>query len=152
MEKFPKVISKFEKQYKFLSNFYESDVVYDGVTYFCVEHAMYVLKCKHESQRLAVLKAKTLREARQLCKFYEHRKDWNNIKIREMWNLLRAKFRDPVLRQQLDNTNGYELVANNTWHDNFWGNCTCKRCAETHETEPGQNIFGEILMYIRDNE
>lgn len=39
-----------------------------------------------------------------------------------------------------------DIVENNTWHDNFWGVCTCPRCSER-----GANVLGIILSKARDN-
>lgn len=36
-----------------------------------------------------------------------------------------------------------EIVS---WHDNFWGNCTCVKC----ENIEGQNWLGKLLMKVRD--
>lgn len=39
-----------------------------------------------------------------------------------------------------------DIVENNTWHDNFWGVCTCLRC-----NGRGANVLGIILSKVRNN-
>ena len=54
-------------------------------------------------------------------------------------------YQNPELLQKLIDTGDEELVEGNTWHDNFWGNCTCEKCRDI----PGENHLGKILMDIR---
>ena len=42
-------------------------------------------------------------------------------------------------------TGGAVLVEGNTWHDNYWGCCTCSRCAGRR----GRNNLGRLLMKLR---
>lgn len=39
-----------------------------------------------------------------------------------------------------------DIVENNTWHDNFWGVCTCPRCSERDA-----NVLCIIFSKVRDN-
>lgn len=59
-----------------------------------------------------------------------------------MLNLLRIKFSDPMLRQQLVDTGDAELVEGNAWNDTFWG--------VSLKTGMGKNWLGRLLMQVRD--
>jgi hypothetical protein len=37
------------------------------------------------------------------------------------------------------------IIEQNTWHDNYWGDCTCLRCFRI-----GENYLGRIWMDLRD--
>lgn len=73
------------------------------------------------------------------------RGDWDQVKIHVMLDLLRSKFRDPQLAGALLDTGDADLEEGNHWHDNWWGNCTCRRCAQI----VGLNWLGCALMVIR---
>ena len=59
---------------------------------------------------------------------------------------LRLKFRqNPRLRECLLSTQDAVLVEGNTWHDNYWGNCRCRKCRR----HKGLNRLGRLLMQVR---
>jgi ribA/ribD-fused uncharacterized protein len=59
---------------------------------------------------------------------------------------LRLKFtQNPELRRRLLDTGDAVLVEGNTWHDNYWGTCTFRRCSKTK----GKNMLGKLLMQVR---
>ena len=63
-----------------------------------------------------------------------------------MYWLVNIKFSfDKDLKQKLLSTCNSFLVEGNTWHDNYWGNCTCDKC----KYKEGQNKLGKILMKFR---
>jgi len=49
------------------------------------------------------------------------------------------------LKKRLKNTEGYELIEGNFWHDCYWGNCSCEKCKNIE----GQNVLGRLLMKVR---
>ena len=61
-----------------------------------------------------------------------------------MRDALRLKFAIPELREKLIATSDEELCEGTTWHDRFWGICTCDRCGGR-----GENHLGQLLMEIR---
>ena len=61
-----------------------------------------------------------------------------------MRKFLCKKFAIPELRQKLLDTGDAYLIEGTTWHDNYWGICTCDRCGGR-----GQNKLGQLLMEIR---
>ena len=72
-------------------------------------------------------------------------KVWNESKRVVMKALVRAKIEDhPDIGMALISTGGINLVEQNWWHDNYWGNCTCLRCFRN-----GDNELGKIWMELR---
>jgi predicted NAD-dependent protein-ADP-ribosyltransferase YbiA (DUF1768 family) len=53
---------------------------------------------------------------------------------------------DDELARLLCATGDIPLVEQNTWHDNYWGDC---RCGRPSCGEPGKNYLGGILMAAR---
>lgn len=120
-------IRSFSGEYAFLSNFLWEPMVYEGVTYSTVEHAFQAAKTEHEIERELIRLAATPSRAKRLGRTVTLRSDWNTIRISIMRELLRIKFQSPALRERLLKTGQAELVEGNTWHDNFWGECSCSR-------------------------
>jgi ribA/ribD-fused uncharacterized protein len=135
------VITYFEDPpYDFLSNFHPAPVRLDGVEYPTVEHAYQAAKTLDDVERAHVRSAPTPAEAKTRGGQVTMRRDWNDIKVAVMRDLLRQKFADGVLRERLLATAPHVLIEGNTWGDRFWGVCNGE----------GQNWLGRLLMEIRD--
>lgn len=140
------MLDRFEDQYAFLSNFYPCTILYNGVIFPSLENAYQaakytgkdVLNVYHEFAGFTPGKAK--RKGRKL----PLRNDWDIVKLEVMEELLRIKFADEVLKQQLLSTGEEELIEGNYWHDNFWGSCSCEICCNR-----GMNNLGKLLMKLR---
>lgn len=139
------IICKFDGEFFFLSNFFESKVEYEGITYPTVEHAFQAAKTLDNDTRKKVAAAGSPGRAKRMGRSLYLRADWEKVKFKIMEDLIREKFKNPELREKLLSTGDAELVEGNTWHDNIWGNCNCPRCIEIE----GQNNLGKTLMKIR---
>lgn len=136
----PATIDLFRFEFGFLSNFHEASIWVDGERYPSVEHAYQAMKSSDESTRKMIREARTPAVAKKLgysCKLPD---DWDTKKVDIMRTLVRAKFKNPLLRSMLLATEGANLVEGNTWNDRFWGVCKGS----------GQNWLGRILMEVRD--
>jgi ribA/ribD-fused uncharacterized protein len=133
------MISKFAGEYRFLSNFYPSVVLYDGFSYPTVEHAYQAAKTFDENEQYSIRHAKTAAEAKKLGKSLSLRSDWEEVKLSIMAKLLQQKFQDKELAAKLISTGDEELVEGNWWGDTYWGVCKSK----------GHNYLGKLLMQIR---
>lgn len=123
----------------FLSNFHEATVVYDGIRYRNAESAFQSAKLADKKERLQFQKL-TGAEAKALGKKIKLRDDWEEIKLKVMYDVVSAKFaNNEDLRNQLIWTWEKEIVEGNTWGDTYWGVCRGK----------GENHLGKILMWIR---
>lgn len=132
-----KVIDKFEGKYRFLSNFHNSKVVWNGIEFQNSEAAFHSAKILNNREQFAQLNPS---EAKKLGRRVKLRDDWDNIKDGIMYEVLVSKFsNNPKLKTQLLETGDAELVEGNTWNDTYWGVCKGK----------GLNKLGQILMRIR---
>jgi ribA/ribD-fused uncharacterized protein len=138
-------ISVFDGEYAFLSNFYESKIIYKDITFPTVEHAFQAAKSLSEEEQAAISIAKTPGIAKRLGRKVLLRPDWEEIKEKVMYECVKEKFKEPVLREKLLNTYPAELIEGNTWHDNYWGDCSCEKCKNIK----GKNSLGKILMKVR---
>lgn len=134
------------KETKFLSNFYPVTVTFEGEAYAAVEDAFQAAKTLDPTERKFIQLCQTPADARKCGRKVTLRSDWNAIKVDVMLNLLRQKFSYPTLKAKLLATEDAVLVEGNTHHDNFWGNCTCRKCVEIE----GQNQLGKLLMQVRE--
>lgn len=136
------MIGPFQGKYRFLSNFWPTDVVYEGFHYPTVEHAYVAAKTLSVLDRETIRNTATPAEAKRLGRKLTLRHDWDTIKLGVMESLVRQKFQNHKhLRDLLLATGTEELVELNTWNDRYWGQCPVGY---------GQNHLGKILMKVRD--
>ena len=140
------MIDRFVGPQRFLSNFFESKVWHDGVVYPTVEHAFQAAKTLDFEERRRISRLDSAGKAKRAGRNVELRSDWNRVKEAIMFELVLQKFTFwPELKHKLLSTGELPIQEGNTWHDNFWGNCTCVKCRDI----PGRNRLGHILMYVR---
>jgi len=134
------IIDRFEKENFFLSNFYPCDIVYKGQKFTSTEAAFQCQKCANEEDKLAFSRFEPS-ESKMYGGKVKLRKDWEDVKVQEMENILRAKFTQiPALGEKLVKTGNAMLIEGNTWRDTFWGIYEGK----------GENNLGKLLMKIRE--
>ena len=131
----------FQDEFRFLSNFYERPIEYQGVFYRCAEAAYQASKFSEEDyqrkfENLDGAQSKRLGKSAH----WSFRKDWEQIKVSVMKEILKAKFQDKFLALLLLSTDGIDLVEVNTWNDRFWGICHGR----------GENQLGKLLMELRE--
>lgn len=133
------IVNRFDGEYHFLSNFYRSPLVLDGLFYDTVEHAYQAAKATDPEWAHIIRTAETPGKAKRLGKRCPCRGDWEAYKYLVMDACLEAKFSDDVLRQRLLATGDAVLIEGNTWGDTYWGVCDGK----------GKNMLGRLLMQTR---
>lgn len=138
------VINKFDGEYAFLSNYYNSPITYKGYVCATVEHAFHAAKTDNDKEIHAIVSAPTPGKSKRLGRQCTLRTDWEEIKDHVMRTLLCKKFAIPELRDKLLATGDATLIEGTTWHDNYWGVCSCEKCGGR-----GKNRLGELLMEIR---
>lgn len=139
------MISLFKDDYAFLSNFYPCDIEYEGITYPSVEAAFQAQKTEDVGIQMTFAETADPAKAKHLGRKVPLRDDWEIKKDHIMYVLLKIKFSDPILKQKLLNTGNELLIEGNTWHDNYWGVCTCSKCIRKEHT----NMLGRLLMKVR---
>lgn len=129
----------FKDEFAFLSNFYPVQIEYLGVKYSSTEHAYQAQKCLDVLYQSKVRDCETPGQAKRLGAIANIRHDWDSIKFSIMLELIRIKFKDPVLRQMLLDTGDCHIEETNRWGDTYWGVCN----------GVGKNMLGQILMQVR---
>ena len=133
------MINSFRENYYFLSNFYEAPVEWEGIKYLNNEAAFQSAKVfGNERLKFANLNAS---EAKKLGRTVNLRKDWENVKIDIMKDIVRCKFiQNEDLAEKLLATGNEYLEEGNTWGDKIWGTVNGS----------GANNLGKILMEVRE--
>jgi ribA/ribD-fused uncharacterized protein len=138
------MITTFRGEYNFLSNFFEVDVEYDGITYASVEHA-YMSAKSNDPQWKAYCANKNItasdvkREGKRV-RLVDH---WESIKFGVMETCLRAKFNQEPFKSKLLATGNQNIQEGNNWSDKEWG------IDLTVNPNVGENHLGRLLMKIR---
>jgi ribA/ribD-fused uncharacterized protein len=134
-------ISGFFNEWRFLSNFWECPVLFEGIIYPSAENAYQAAKTLNVEDRLK-LKLMDSKSAKSFGKKVILRDDWNSIKLDIMLGIVLDKFsRNSELSQKLIDTGDSHLEESNYWGDTYWGTCR----------GVGQNNLGKILMQVRSS-
>ncbi len=131
------MIDSFNGDFDFLSNFYGKNRT--------VEHYYQAAKTLDPGWQTEIINAETPGRAKRIGQKAPLREDWDDIKVNVMLTFLREKFKDQKLKIKLIDTHPHSLVEGNTWHDNFWGICSCPKC---HNKE-SNNMLGYLLAKVR---
>lgn len=140
-----KDIRGFFGEYRPFSNYHMHAINYKNRFFPSNENAFHCEKCANEEEK-DVFSTVSPNLSKSLGRKVKLREDWDSIRKQVMFEINVIKFKDPELRALLLSTDNYYLEETNTWHDNYWGSCTCDRCGDK-----GSNNLGLILMMIRDN-
>ena len=139
------MIVEFDGEHAFLSNFFPSSILYEGIVYPTNEHFFQAMKTLDQAERQKIANAETPGMAKRLGRHVQLRPDWEQIKVDVMRTGLMLKFTDAALAEKLLATGDEELVEGNWWHDQTWGSCFCP----DHCRTPGRNLLGMLLMELR---
>jgi len=138
-----KPINEFRGPTRWLSNFWEAPIEWNGKTYPSTEHAFQAAKTVIEAEHELIRNSATCQESKHNGRRCTLRPDWEDIKAQVMYEVCKAKFtQHPDLGEALLATGSRELREGNTWGDLYWG--------VDLSTGVGRNQLGEILMRIRD--
>jgi ribA/ribD-fused uncharacterized protein len=132
-------IGPFKGEYRFLSNFYNCSVLWEGILYPSAEHAYQASKTLDPEIRANIAMMTAEGSKKYGKSLINYRPDWDHIKFEIMKEILRKKFKASFLSRWLIETENEELVEINTWGDTVWGVCN----------GIGENRLGKILMKIR---
>lgn len=142
-------IDSFSGENRFLSNFYPSEIVYGGRIFPTSEHLYQALKCKNVEDFIAISECSTPGKAKSMGQKISLISDWETVRVNAMRFVVMQKFTTSKTHEELAakliGTKEYYLIEGNNWHDNFFGACTCEKCAK----QRGSNWLGIILMEVR---
>lgn len=137
-------------KYGCLTNFYRKNFIVDGITWRTSEHLYQYKKMKFlqdigepvtDEFLQSIIDAKTPKEVKQLghMKFNNIDK-WDEIKVAEMMDIIREKFKYERFKNILLETDDAMLVESSKY-DAFWGN---------GYNGKGLNMLGKCLMQLRN--
>jgi len=140
-------IIEFKGEFSFLSNFYICTICYDSRLFPSSEHLFQSKKAINFDEQEKIRLAKTPGQAKRIARQVDLVFGWDTIKDGIMEDCLKQKFaQNHELRHALINTKDLLLVEGNYWHDNYWGDCFCKKCKSIE----GHNTLGKLLMKVRN--
>ena len=165
------MIDSFTGEYRFLSNFYPSEIEYQGIKYPTNEHFYVGMKVNDpqiiskeasiylknldisndgaysvDEIRRLIAQIPTSGKVKRFGRLMKLRQDWDDVRLKVMNYGVRQKFtKHENLKHLLLSTGDERLIEGNTWHDNFFGTCSCSKCGNK-----GKNHLGKILMTVRD--
>lgn len=135
-----KKIESFTGDYAFLSNFYPCVITFEGQRYNSTEHAYQAAKCKNIDDRAKFRESIKASKAKSLGKKIVMRPDWESVKLKIMYEVVKQKFsKYDDLKKLLLETGDAEIIEGNNWNDTYFGVCNGK----------GMNHLGKILMQVR---
>jgi len=142
------VITDFRGKYMFLSNAYyhkDQPIRFGGNFFRTAEGAFQSRKCPVLSNLFFDCDG---REAKKLGRRVNLRKDWNDVRVSVMYDVLTAKFgENEDLQQALLDTGDARIEPHNHNHENYWGSCDCADCASVKKG----NVLGHLLMRVRED-
>lgn len=126
----------------FLSNFYESPLTRNGLTFNNLESAYQAAKYDDQPNIARYFSGVSADYAKKLSKSlpYDYI-TFERRKKRVMKELLYLKFLNPILRQRLRMTTPKNLIEYNWWNDAYWGTTV----------SGGRNVLGIMLMELRNS-
>ena len=137
-----KVIDNFSYPYKFLSNYYETRVRYDGFVYQSSEAAFHAQKNFSLDTKMEFTFLQPP-EAKYKAKNIEIREDWDSVKDEIMYSVVFNKFcQRKDIRDKLIQTGDAILICKNTYNDKYWG--------ISDKDNKGKNKLGLILERVRE--
>lgn len=158
------MIERFWEQYRWLSNFWEVEIKFSGITYPSVEHYYVAMKID-EPQKVTIIvdkkEVEVFLDVQQLRQYIselptagkakafskeqlkgKERKDWDDQKISIMKYGLEQKYNQEPFRTKLIETGDKYIQEGNTWKDVFW--------VVDLDTGEGKNVLGKMIMIIRE--
>ncbi len=134
-----------------MSNWFSNFVPYTvplldhGIQYRTPEHYYQASKSPFHDDWERIAALDTPGQAKRAGKKLQLRVNWDDVKVLVMMRVLLWRIEtDPIWKGKLMDTGYSRITEWNTWHDLYWGRCTCDKCQES-----GLNVLGELLMNIR---
>jgi ribA/ribD-fused uncharacterized protein len=133
-------ITSFSGQYRFLSNFYLSPMLFGDREWASVEHCYQAMKATEYAEQERIRATATPWEAKQMGRKVKLHPAWDRHKVDIMARCLWAKFSNRELAEKLMETAPAELVEGPPARSRFWGKVDGE----------GENMLGKLLMQLRD--
>lgn len=122
-----------------------SNVKYNGLEFCSAESAFQATRFSTRQLQARFTRYAPFRAEYMGARARATEQNWINKQYDYMYQILKIKFSDPILRQKLLDTEDNILIVVNKNHEKNWGVCTCSRC-----NNQGENNLGKLLMQIRN--
>jgi len=129
---------------EFLSNMRYYKILYNGVIFNASENVYQFSKLPEEMKKDWIYRFARMNPftARKITRKLPVREDWEDIKLKVMFDVLRLKFyQHSYLIKDLIKIEGI-IVEYNYWKDTYWG--------YDYNLKQGENNLGKLLMLLRD--
>lgn len=133
----------YERKFYMFSNFSSFMVEYNGVVWMTSEHAYQAAKFTDPTLCEQIRLARSADDAFKFARAHNDaiRADWQQIKVRVMEEVVRAKLEQhPYIQKKLLETGNKEIIENSPV-DSFWG---------WGPERNGENHLGKIWMKLRE--
>ncbi len=135
----------YQREFFIFDNFSSFAIEYKGVVYPTIEHAYQSLKFVDTAPEIAkeIAECHSAVDAKRIARrnVDKQNKDWLNINISIMEELLRAKIdQHPYVKQKLLETKDL-IICEDSPYDSFWG---------IGKDRNGENWLGKLWMKLRD--
>ena len=133
----------YEQEFYVFSNFSSFKLDWKGYDWMTSEHAYHSEKFEAHPDIIKGLKeARSAHDAMKLAYANrdKYRKDWDDIKLKVMKDIIRAKVEQhPYVKKKLLESGDKELIEN-SWRDSYWG---------WGPDKDGENHLGKLWMEVR---
>lgn len=133
-----------DEKYAFLSNMTLVEILYDGHIFMSVENAYQYAKCKTDDWLEFCLKNSPYKVKKESNNLKNKRKDWDDVKLSIMEELLVQKFSKHPFKTLLKQTGNQNISEGNMHNDSYWG------IDLKQNPNIGENHLGRLQMKIRD--
>jgi len=135
------MISEFQNEYRWLSNFAPVKIVLDEIEYPSVEQAYMSAKSDDAAWKEFCATSNTEpKEVKKMSVLITIKPDWELMKLQVMKSCLVQKFNTEPYRTKLLLTGDEYIQEGNRWGDIYWGVCL--------NTNMGENTLGKLIMEI----
>ena len=136
------MITEFQNEYRWLSNFAPVKIKLDGLEFPSVEHAYMSAKSDDaEWKKFCSNPINKAGDVKRQSRNIELKENWNDIKLDVMRECVKQKFNQEPYRTKLLKTGTQHIQEGNRWNDKFWGVCL--------KTNKGENHLGRLIMDVR---
>lgn len=133
------MITEFQGEYRWLSNFAPCEITIFGRKYKSTEAAYQAMKTIVPEERIP-FEAMNAAQAKKAGRKLTLRTDWDAIKLDVMTVVTAQKYHQEPYQSLLLATGDQKIIEGNYWNDTYWGVCR----------GVGENNLGKIIMEMRD--
>ena len=146
---------KTDQGWGIFSNFAQTPIVADGVTFACAESLFQIMKFTDSAARRDIF-AQRGQKLKMRAKHYEKavgvRPDWGQLLVHALKYCLMLKYeQNPAFRVELERSRGRYIVEDQTTFPKKQADTYGAKLKPDGKHWEGSNLMGRLLMELRDN-